>query len=461
MMTQSSLEKKGSGRLTTSLTMQFALGSFGVGLLFSLANTYFIYFVTDVALVPAEIMGTVFLITRVFDFCWTPIVAGFMQNTRSKRGKYRSWILYVLPITSVATLLCFTKISGNPVWVAVYYGVAYLFAYGLIDKPGGAQKALMTRIATTNRERMILTSRTAQFETIANIVFALTALPLVNLIGKGDQAKGFFGLAVLIAIIGFVTYYVTAHAAKPYDVYHSEDEEKEEKIPFSVMFKSLIHNPPLILSMLIEMCKYIALMIFVSTMAHYFKYVIQDFSVITPILFAGTVVAFLGSLVAPYISKAIGIKNSSILAMGLQTVAMIAARYLFVGNVYFFAACICLMYFGSSIQICAGIVMFSKAADYYEHKTSFRMHGFVMSNYVLPVEIGIALSAPLVGWLLAGMGYQPNVDLTVSQISSMQNLVLLIPGIFFAIATVLAAIHPLSDKRINVIDKELAARKQA
>ena len=79
-----------SRKLSQLLVFQFAAGSFGVGLLFSLANTYFIYFVTDVALVPAGIMATVFTCTRIFDFCCTPIIAGFVQNGRFKLGKYRS-----------------------------------------------------------------------------------------------------------------------------------------------------------------------------------------------------------------------------------------------------------------------------------------------------------------------------------------------------------------------------------
>ena len=109
------------GRLSHWKVFEFALGSFGVGLVFSLANTYFIYFATDVALVPAGVMALVFTITRIFDFCCTPIIAGFIQNGKFKRGKYRSWILYLVPITSFFTIFCFTRIAGNPYVVALYY----------------------------------------------------------------------------------------------------------------------------------------------------------------------------------------------------------------------------------------------------------------------------------------------------------------------------------------------------
>lgn len=234
-----------SRKLSQLLVFQFAAGSFGVGLLFSLANTYFIYFVTDVALVPAGIMATVFTCTRIFDFCCTPIIAGFVQNGRFKLGKYRSWILYIVPVTSFFTILCFTRITGNPVVVAIYYGIMYLLAYGLLDKPGGAQRALMTRMAQNDRERMMLTARSAQFEQVGNIVFSLICLPLIALIGQGNEAKGYLGVAVLFGLTGLVCYYTTAHAGKDYDIYYDEKskDDHSDQLTVKQMIDTVFKNP--------------------------------------------------------------------------------------------------------------------------------------------------------------------------------------------------------------------------
>ena len=152
------LAPNNKSKLTFMKINAFAAGSFTVALLFGIANTYFTYFITDVALVPAAVMGSAFLVTRLIDIGWTPLLAGLMQNSRSKLGKYRSWIIYTMPIVFVFVVLCFTKISGPPVLMAILYGLFYLFGFGLLDKPGGAQKALMVRMASDTRERMLLTS---------------------------------------------------------------------------------------------------------------------------------------------------------------------------------------------------------------------------------------------------------------------------------------------------------------
>ena len=102
--------------------------------------------------------------------------------------------------------------------------------------------------------------------------------------------------------------------------------------------------------------------------------------------------------------------------------------------------------------------MYSKAADYHQWKTGLSAHGFVMSIYVLPVEIGIAFSVIIIGIALNAIGYDPAAaSLTASQLSGLKNLVLLIPGILFIIAAVIAALMPLSEKKIAEMELGLKA----
>ena len=452
----------GKTRLSAWKIIEFALGSFGVGLSFSLANTYFIYFATDVALVPAGIMALVFTITRIFDFCCTPIIAGFIQNGKFKHGKYRSWILYLVPITSIFTIFCFTKITGNPYWVAFYYALMYLIAYGLSDKPGAAQRALMTRMAHDDNERMKLTARTAQFEQIGNVVFSLVCLPMVAFFGAGDEARGFQVSAGIFAAIGLITYFATAHAGKEYDIYYDDwksENAAADTLPVKECAKAVLKNPPMIFSMLIELFRYLGFMIYVSTMAYYFKWVIGDMSALTKVATASTAVCFISSLAAPWLSQKLGKKNSSILAMGLFSIGLLLPRFFFEGNLTVYTICICLGYFGSALQVCVGIVMYSKAADYYQWKTGKKAHGFIMSMYVLPVEVGIAMSTIVIGLILQVIGYDPSAQvLSAAQLVGIKNLVLLIPGLFFLVATVLAYLHPLSEKKIAEMHRDMAEK---
>ena len=209
--------------------------------------------------------------------------------------------------------------------------------------------------------------------------------------------------------------------------------------------------------MLIELFRYLGFMIYVSTMAYYFKWVIGDLSALTTVTTASTAVCFVSSLLAPWLSARLGKKNSSILAMGLFAAGLLIPRFFFEGNLAVYTICICLGYFGSALQVCVGIVMYSKAADYYQWKTGKKAHGFIMSMYVLPVEVGIAISTIVIGILLDVIGYDPLAEvMTAAQITGIKNLVLLIPGLFFLAATLIAYLHPLSEKKIAQMHREMA-----
>lgn len=449
------LAPNNKSKLTFMKINAFAAGSFTVALLFGIANTYFTYFITDVALVPAAVMGSAFLVTRLIDIGWTPLLAGLMQNSRSKLGKYRSWIIYTMPILFVFVVLCFTKISGPPVLMAILYGLFYLFGFGLLDKPGGAQKALMVRMASDTRERMLLTSRAVQFENIGRILFSALTLPLIGLIGGGNEAKGFFWVALIYAALAVVGYYITAWSGKEYDVYEAEEIKAKETLTVKQMFEVVVKNPPLLVSMLIEAIRYVAFMVFVSTMAYYFKYVINDINSLTNVLIITSIVCLGGSLVAPAISNKIGKKATCVLAMALYAAGLLLPRFFAVGSIPFFTFCLSLAYIGQALQHCVGVVLFSDSADYYESKTGVSAHGFVMSMYILPVEVAIAFSVPVVGWFLAAIGYDPNQIPTAAQLVGIQNLVLLIPGLMFIGAVILALLHPLSEKRLAKVQMDL------
>ena len=215
----------------------------------------------------------------------------------------------------------------------------------------------------------------------------------------------------------------------------------------------------MVCSMLIELFRYLGFMIYVSTMAYYFKWVFGDMAALTSVATASTIVCFVSSLLSPWLSRKLGKKNSSILAMGLFTAGLLLPRFFLEGNLAFYTFCICLGYFGSALQVCVGIVMYSKAADYYQWKTGRKAHGFIMSMYVLPVEVGIALSTIVIGIILEAIHYDATaLSLSAAQLTGVKNLVLLIPGLFFAVATVIAILHPLSEKKLTYIQEDMVAK---
>ncbi len=461
MSTKLAAEKK----LPESKVIMFAMGTFTAAIFFSLVNSYSNFYATDMAHVDPGIYGTANFIVRLLLVVAVPIMGILVQNGRSRMGKYRMWIFICMPIVSICAVLCFTKVSGSAIFLALFYSIANAIASGLIGMCSNSQLSLMTVMAQNDHDYGRLSTRRSQFQDISKILFSATFLPLVFLIGGGNDVKGYFWVAVIIAILCFFGYMLTAHAGKDYDIYEDMSVKKEKRkslyaLSGKEMYDSVVQNKPLIIMLIVETLKFTAFMIFISTMAYYFQYILQDFSKMTPIMTIASISSLASSLAAPLVLRQVGRKN----AMGLATLCYALGALLprmLPPNVNIFGLGFVLIYFGMSLATCSAPIMFAESADYFEHKSGLKAQGFIMSLFVFPVQIGIALSGGIVNWLLAAMGYEAGAALTAAQVVSMQNLILLLPGIMFVAAFILTLFYPLSGKRVEQIRTELAARQTA
>ena len=124
-----------------------------------------------------------------------------------------------------------------------------------------------------------------------------------------------------------------------------------------------------------------------------------------------------------------------------------------------FGVCFCVIYFGMSLNACAAPLQFVNSSLYYQAKTKKNATGFVMSLYVFPVQLGIALSSGIVNWLLAAMGYEAGAVLSASQTVSLQNIILVIPAVMMAVALLANILYPLGEKKMGEVYAKLNEQK--
>ena len=92
------------------------------------------------------------------------------------------------------------------------------------------------------------------------------------------------------------------------------------------MLHCVIKNPPLIYMLIAETLKFTAFMIFISTFAYYYQYILVDFSAITLTTTIASVVALGSSLIAPVIIRKMGSKNANMLALATYVIGQTFRR---------------------------------------------------------------------------------------------------------------------------------------
>lgn len=157
MVTHDSIEKESSGfyHLNWLQRIGFGSGDMAQNLIYQTICMYLLFFYTNIYGLSAGDAATMFLVVRLVDVLWDPLVGTFVDKHTPRWGKYRSYlVLGGIPLTGFAILCFWDGFSGSLLYAYITY-VGMSMCYTLINVPYGALNSSLTR--DTN-EITILTS---------------------------------------------------------------------------------------------------------------------------------------------------------------------------------------------------------------------------------------------------------------------------------------------------------------
>jgi Na+/melibiose symporter-like transporter len=237
-----SQESKGFYKLSWLQRIGFGAGDLAQNLIYQTICMYLLFFYTDVyvlggdAATSAGLAGTMFLVVRIVDVLWDPLVGTFVDKHNPSLGKYRSYLVMGgIPLTILAILCFWDGFKPSIVYAYITY-VGMSMLYTLINVPYGALNSSLTR--DTN-EITILTSVRMFMANVGGlcvsagvpIIVALFAssdslpiemalfmglgslpsfifMPLVPAIKRKVGKKNMFYIFLTVAIIGMMMLYV-------------------------------------------------------------------------------------------------------------------------------------------------------------------------------------------------------------------------------------------------------------
>lgn len=450
--------------------MAFGLGDFASSMFWKLFSMFLLFFYTDIFGISAAAVGTMFLVTRIWDAANDPLMGIIADRTQTRWGKFRPFLLFVAIPFGIIGVLTFTTpdvdANGKLIYAYVTYSLM-MMVYTAVNVPYASLMGVMT--SDTN-ERTSLASWRFIGAFSGGLAVTATANTLVAYFSEGTtQAIGYqhtiavyaFGAAALFIL----TFLGTKERLQP-----TQDQQGSLKNDL----KDLLKNRP----WFIMLAANIFILIFTSlrdgSILFYFKYYVQDQTVNW---FGHTYDLTIATLSSAYMSvwlatNIVGVTLAKPISSRIgkkKTFAYAALISAILSLAFFFAAptqVILIFLLNIGLGISSGIVlplgwsMYADIADYSEWKTGRRATGLVFSSSSMSQKFGWTIGGALAGWVLAGFGFEPNQEQTDTALLGIRLMISIIAGLGAFGSYLAINFYKLDEKFMKQIAAELAERKE-
>jgi glycoside/pentoside/hexuronide:cation symporter, GPH family len=457
-------------KLSLKEKIGFGFGDAASSMFWKLFSMYLMFFYTDIFGIPAALVGTMFLITRIWDAAFDPIVGILSDRTETRWGKFRPYLLWVALPFGLVGVLTFTTpalgLSGKIIYAYVTYSLM-MMVYSLINVPYASLMGVMT---ADGKERTTLATFRFIFAFGGSLLVLGITEPLVEVFSKlGQGAPNIqlgWQLAIVVIAILAITFFLftfswTRERIKPVS----------EKTSLKADLADLGDNFP----WFILLGAGISVIFFNSirdgAAIYYFKYYIQEQGAFTIDAFKVTITLsslyfvlgqaanIIGVILAKPVSDKIGKKNTFFFAMAFAMIFSIIFYWLNKESLNL------IFVFQFLISVSAGIVlplvwsMYADSADYSEWKTGRRATGLVFSASSMSQKFGWTIGGALAGWLLGYYGFKANVVQTENTLSGIRLMLSIYPAIGTMFGALFMFFYPLSESFMEKIESELAQRR--
>lgn len=421
-------------------------------LLYCTLTSFILYFYTDVFGISVGVAGTILLVARIVDSLDAPIWGLIIDHTHSKHGQSRPWFLWLALPFAIFLTLSFITPDLSTSQKAIYAMATYLLTGIIYTGISTPITAILPNLSNDSAERVQLNTFRMIGGNLGYFVTASFTLPLVALLGGGNDQKGFAmtaGMYSVVAILMFVFAF-----AKTEEI----NKASTESMPIRDSFKAIKGNWPWVIIILGNVFYWLGNTVRTSTVIYYSQYNLGHknyASVLNGLVLAQVV----GVALIPLIIKRLSKTNTMILGMSIAAIGQLLIGF---SGTHFplIAASWILTALGTGIAVSMPFAMLSDTVDYGEWKTGIRASGFLTaigSSFCIKMGSGIGGFLPSI--IMEKMGYVANQSQSASALRGIQFSFVWLPAICFAAGALVMLAYRKYEKNEEQIRHELLIRR--
>ncbi len=397
---------KTNGKLSFIERLAYGLGDYSGNLVYSAISSFLLLYYTNVLGITAASAASVMAISKIFDGVSDLIMGRIVDNTKSKYGKARPWILRMCFPLAISTVLMFSVPSGltgglQMAYIFLTYNLVSTIFYTGLNVPYATLQGLMT---TDQYERGLLGNFRMLLATAGTMTINTVVLKMTGFFGGGDQysQRGwtltFIVLMIVFVALNLVTFFFCKE--RVVDTAAADQAEKVQGPSVAECLKSLVTNKYWLLMVAFLFSLYFMMSCFFGGAGYYAEFVLGDInlyaSISNPLSTAQIVMMF----ATPFIMKKIGKRYTAMIGMGAATLSFVLTA---MAGTNVTLVIICNIVKGAAFG-CGAASMFGLLQDaitYGEWKSGVQAMGMGNAASSFCMKVGSGIGTAALGWILS------------------------------------------------------------
>lgn len=464
--TMENAASRGFYKLSWLQRIGFGSGDLAQNLIYQTISMYLLMFYTNVYGLDSSAAAFMFLIVRVVDVIWDPVVGTYVDKHNPRFGKYRSYLLLAgVPLTGFAILCFWDGFSGSLLYAYITY-VGMSMLYTLINVPYGALNASLTR---DTEEITVLTSVRMFLANVGGLAVAY-GIPMIvatlspdGKINTVESANAWFVTMAIYAVAGLVLLLFCFTQTKERVVM---DKSETDDVKVSDLWVEFRRNRPLRILAFFFVTAFAMMAIGNSAGSYYMIYNIHSSAdQLAYFMALGSVPAFIFMPMVPAIKRKVGKRGMFNIFLSVAILGMILIYI--ISMVPSLRSQIWLVYLAQFIKSTGVIVatgymwaLVPEVISYGEYTHGKRISGIVNALTGIFYKAGMALGGVVPGLILAFVGFDKNnaVSQTAFAEQGILWLVAVIPALLLGLSMFIISKYELTDEVIDKINMEIEKR---
>lgn len=439
-----------SQKISIGTKAAYGVGALGKDFACSIIYLFLMVYLTDVAELTPAFVGMLFLAARVIDAITDPMMGMVVDNTRSRFGKFRPWILSGTVINSVflVAMFCTHMFTGTAAYV--YATVMYIMwgvTYTIMDIPYWSMIPAMSS-DRVEREKLVVWPRL--MASIAWLIMGTWALQAIDIFGKGDRGHGYLILTLFIVLIFNASSILTFFKVKEDTDEANKTSVANTKFTLKDVVNIINGNDQLKALSGFVLSFHMGTMMISGFAIYYFTYALGQPELFKVFMMVSFIAEMAGVFLLPKLCLNINRQVMWKLACAFPICCLIilaVASVVAPSSALLVAIAGAALRFGVGITNGLGTVMLADVVDYGEKRTGCRSESIIFSIQTMLVKAGGAFSGFMVGIGLTMIGYVPNVVQESSTVMGLTVMMIALPMMLFALSAMIYQRFYKLDKR--------------